>query len=65
MMNQTTLNLTINGISATVSYTHSDVDMQELLQAFYSICIAHTFIPCTVIDGMKEFVEDNVININD
>jgi hypothetical protein len=33
--------------------------MEDLCQAFYGACVAITFHPETVLDGMKNFLIDN------
>ena len=35
-----------------------DADMEDLTNAFYTLCIGATFQPTTVIRGMKEFLEE-------
>jgi hypothetical protein len=34
-----------------------DAGMQDLLDAFYTMCIGISFCPSVIVDGMKEFVE--------
>lgn len=34
-----------------------DAGMQDLLDAFYTMCTHVTFCPSTIVNGMKEFVE--------
>lgn len=34
-----------------------DADIHDLINAFYAMCIGVSFIPSTIIDGMKEFIE--------
>lgn len=38
---------------------YNDATIDELCQAFYSLCVGITYLPQTVINGMKIFVEDN------
>lgn len=37
-----------------------DCGMEELLEAFYGLCVGQTFCPETVLKGMKEFVEERM-----
>lgn len=46
-----------NKLSWEVPYNDSNID--ELCQAFYALCIGITYLPQTVIRGMKDFVEEN------
>lgn len=38
---------------------HNDVSIDELINAFYSLCIGVTFHPNTVIDWMKVWVDEH------
>lgn len=39
-------------------FGHEDLNMDEILHAFYGVLVAHTWLPSVVLHGMKEFAEE-------
>ena len=65
---ETKTKLTLESFENTVTWEspHSDVNMEDLLSAFYGLCIAVTWMPQTVLEEMKAFAESHleVLNLN-
>lgn len=53
------LSLEVYGKKVTVDFDHEDLNMTELLEAFYGMCVAHTWHPETVIKSMSNFVDEH------
>jgi len=43
---------------------YTDCDMDDLLNAFFSLCIGHTWLPSTILESMKNFAENNMSVLN-
>lgn len=39
---------------------HSDINIDDLLEAFYGLCVGVTFAPEAVLQGMKDFAEERL-----
>lgn len=55
----TKLTLEVGDVTTSWEVPYSDSNMDQLVTAFYSLCIGQTYLPQTVLKGMQEFVEDN------
>lgn len=59
---KTILTLTMNGIK--MSWEGNwDANMDDLLSAFYGLCVGHTFLPESVIGVMKDFALERMPEI--
>lgn len=56
----TKLSVSNYGNTVTWETLHSDVSIEEMINAFYTLCIGITFVPSTVLQGMKDFVESKL-----
>lgn len=51
-----------NGRRIAYEWDHTMIEMEELLNAFYSIMIGITWQPTTILSNMKEFAEEKLGN---
>lgn len=56
----TVLKFEHGGVTQTVELPW-DANMEQILQAFYGMCISSTWMPSTVIESMYEFAKDQDI----
>ena len=54
--------LTLENYGNTMSWEspYNDVSMDNLLYAFYGLCVAATWNPRTVLEGMRDFVDERL-----
>lgn len=45
-------------ITVTWEQPYNDVPINEIIHGFYTCLIGSTYLPCTIIDAMKDFVEE-------
>lgn len=55
----TKLTLQIGDTVAIVEKQGMDPSTGDIFQMLYGAMVSMTFLPCTVIDGMRDFAEDN------
>ncbi len=46
--------------TTSVEIAGSDLSANEMIEAFYGAMVAQTFLPETVLDCMRSFVEENI-----
>lgn len=53
--------LQLTAYDQTISWevNRSDLTTDELVEAFYNVLVAHTFNPLSIIESMKQFIDDN------
>ena len=54
----TKLTLTIGETTVTWESPYEDHDMHDLIDAFQGLCVAHTWIPQSVVQAFGEWYED-------
>ena len=54
----TKLQLTTYDQTISWEVNHSDLTTDELIEAFYNVLVAHTFHPLSIIESMKQFIDD-------
>ena len=54
--------LTLENYDKTISWEtpYNDVTMEELLFAFYGLCVSATWTPITVLESMQTFAEEHL-----
>lgn len=55
------LSLTMNDRTVTFESPHWDLGGDELVEAFYGLMVAQTFLPGTVTGCMRDFVEEHTM----
>ncbi|MBP5723275.1 MAG: hypothetical protein J6X18_06855 [Bacteroidales bacterium] len=54
--------LTLESYGNTISWEtpYSDASMEDLLYAFYGLCVSATWLPKTVLEAMQTFAEEHL-----
>lgn len=50
----------MGGRTTSVEIEGTDLSANEMIEAFYGAMVAQTFLPETVLDCMRSFVEENI-----
>lgn len=58
--NLTRISITIGDNTTSWETPHNDTSMEDMLSAFYGLCIAHTWPASAILREMKEFAEDHL-----
>ena len=58
--NITRISITIGDNATSWETPHNDTNMEDMLNAFYGLCIAHTWPVSTVLHAMKDFAEEHL-----
>lgn len=62
MLNNEPTRLTLESYSNKIQWEspHSDASMEDLLYAFYGLCVAATWSPKTILENMRDFAEERL-----
>lgn len=53
------INLEIDGIKTSWESPDRDCTIEELIEAFFGLCIAQTYVPASIYDTCANWVENN------
>lgn len=56
----TKITMQVGDVTTTWETPFTDCTMDDLLDAFVGMCVAHTWLPVTVYETMKDFAENNL-----
>ena len=61
-MEKSKTKLTLESYGNVFSYEspYADASMEDLLYAFYGLCVAATWLPKTVLENMRDFAEEHL-----
>jgi len=54
------IEITIGDNKSSWETPHRDVNAEDIINAFYGLCVAHTWMPSSILHAMKSFAEEHL-----